>query len=75
MLGAVRSEYGTTREAVGQTLIRTPAGGTATLSQVAHVRVVEGPEAGSREHAEEKLRANLVIALERAWGGTAKFAT
>ena len=33
-----------TPEAVGQTLIRTAAGGTVTLSQVARVRIVEGPE-------------------------------
>lgn len=33
-----------TPEAVEQTLIRTPAGGTVTLAQVARVRVVEGPE-------------------------------
>ncbi|MEP7002883.1 MAG: CusA/CzcA family heavy metal efflux RND transporter, partial [bacterium] len=36
--------YRSTPEAVGQTLIRTPAGGTVTLAQLAHVSVVEGPE-------------------------------
>jgi cobalt-zinc-cadmium resistance protein CzcA len=36
--------YRATPEAVGQTLIRTPAGGTVMLSQVARLRVVEGPE-------------------------------
>jgi len=36
--------YRSTPEAVGQTLIRTPAGGTVTLSQVARLRIVEGPE-------------------------------
>jgi cobalt-zinc-cadmium resistance protein CzcA len=36
--------YRATPEAVGQTLIRTPAGGTVTLSQLAKVRAVEGPE-------------------------------
>ena len=36
--------YRSTPEAVGQTLIRTPAGGTVTLSQVARLRTVEGPE-------------------------------
>ncbi|MEO8622251.1 MAG: efflux RND transporter permease subunit, partial [bacterium] len=38
------ARYRSTPEAVGQTLIRTPAGGTVTLSQLAHVSVVEGPE-------------------------------
>ena len=36
--------YRATPEAVGRTLIRTPAGGTVTLSQVAKVNIVEGPE-------------------------------
>jgi len=36
--------YRGTPEAVGMTLLRTPAGGTVTLSQVARVRTVEGPE-------------------------------
>jgi cobalt-zinc-cadmium resistance protein CzcA len=36
--------YRSTPEAVGQTLIRTPAGGVVTLSQVARLRTVEGPE-------------------------------
>ena len=36
--------YRSTPEAVGQTLIRTPAGGMVTLSQVARLRTVEGPE-------------------------------
>jgi cobalt-zinc-cadmium resistance protein CzcA len=36
--------YRSTPEAVSQTLIRTPAGGTVTLAQVARVRTVEGPE-------------------------------
>ena len=38
------SEFRSTPEAVGQTLIRTPAGGTVTLSQVARVRAIEAPE-------------------------------
>ncbi len=38
------SAYRATPEAVGMTLLRTPAGGTVTLSQVARVRTVEGPE-------------------------------
>jgi cobalt-zinc-cadmium resistance protein CzcA len=36
--------YRATADAVGQTLIHTPAGGTVTLSQLAQVRSVEGPE-------------------------------
>ncbi|HET9012829.1 MAG TPA: efflux RND transporter permease subunit, partial [Gemmatimonadaceae bacterium] len=36
--------YRATPEAVGQTLIRTPSGGTVTLSQVARLRTVEAPE-------------------------------
>jgi cobalt-zinc-cadmium resistance protein CzcA len=38
------STYRSTPEEVGQTLMRTPAGGTVTLSQLAKVRIVEGPE-------------------------------
>lgn len=38
------AEYRTTPDAIGQTLIRTPAGGTVTLSQVATLRTVEAPE-------------------------------
>jgi cobalt-zinc-cadmium resistance protein CzcA len=41
--------FRSTPEAVEQTLIRTPAGGTVTLSQVARVRTVEGPEAINHE--------------------------
>jgi cobalt-zinc-cadmium resistance protein CzcA len=40
----LESGYRSTPEAVGQTLLRTPDGGTVTLSQVARVNVVEGPE-------------------------------
>jgi cobalt-zinc-cadmium resistance protein CzcA len=36
--------FRSTPEAVGQILLRTPAGGVVTLSQVARIRVVEGPE-------------------------------
>ena len=36
--------YRSTPDAVEQTLIRTPAGGTVTLGQVAHVQPVEAPE-------------------------------
>lgn len=45
----LEAAYRGTPEAVGQTLIRTPAGGTVTLSQVARVRVVEGPEVINHE--------------------------
>lgn len=38
-----------TPDAVGQTLIRTPAGGTVTLAQIARVRTVEGPEVINHE--------------------------
>ncbi len=38
------SGYRSTPDAVGQTLIRTPAGGTVALSQLAQVKIVEGPE-------------------------------
>jgi heavy metal efflux system protein len=41
--------YRSTPEAVGQTLIRTPSGGTVTLSQVASVRPVEAPEVINHE--------------------------
>jgi cobalt-zinc-cadmium resistance protein CzcA len=41
--------YRSTPEAVGQTLIRTPAGGTVTLSQVASVRAVDAPEVINHE--------------------------
>ena len=40
----LNGSYRATADAVGQTLIRTPAGGTVTLSQLAQVRAVEGPE-------------------------------
>src|ERR1043166_2820246 len=45
----VSSPYRSTPEAVGQTLIRTPAGGTVTLSQVARIRAVEAPEVINHE--------------------------
>jgi cobalt-zinc-cadmium resistance protein CzcA len=41
--------YRGTPEAVGLTLLRTPAGGTVTLSQVARMRTVEGPEVINHE--------------------------
>jgi heavy metal efflux system protein len=46
------SAYRTTPEAVGQTLIRTPAGGTVTLSQVARIQTVEGPEVVNHENGQ-----------------------
>jgi heavy metal efflux system protein len=36
--------FRSTPDAIGQLLIRTPAGGTVALAQVARVRTVEGPE-------------------------------
>ncbi len=45
-------EYRGTPEAIGQLLIVTPSGGRVTLSQVAQVRVVEGPELINHENAE-----------------------
>jgi cobalt-zinc-cadmium resistance protein CzcA len=41
--------YRSTPEAVGRILLRTPAGGTVTLSQVAGLRTVEGPEVINHE--------------------------
>ncbi len=38
------AQFRSTPELVGQTLIRTPAGGTVMLSQVARLRTVEAPE-------------------------------
>jgi len=48
LAGAFRS----TPEQIGPTLIRTPAGGTVTLSQVARVRMVEGPEVINHDNAQ-----------------------
>ncbi|MDB4876164.1 MAG: heavy metal efflux pump, CzcA family [Gemmatimonadetes bacterium] len=44
------ASYRSTPDAVGSTLIRTPAGGTVTLSQVARVNTVEGPEVVNHEN-------------------------
>ena len=41
--------YRSTPDAVGQTLIRIPSGGTVTLSQVSRVRIVEAPEVINHE--------------------------
>ena len=43
------ASFRSTPEAVQQTLIRTPAGGTVTLAQVARVQTVEGPEVINHE--------------------------
>ena len=43
------ASYRSTPEAVGQILLRTAAGGTVTLSQVARIRTVEGPEVINHE--------------------------
>jgi cobalt-zinc-cadmium resistance protein CzcA len=42
--------YRSTPDAVGSTLIRTPSGGTITLSQVARLNTVEGPEVINHEN-------------------------
>src|SRR6185369_1017920 len=42
--------YRSTPEAVRNTLVRTPGGGTVTLSQVARLRTVEGPEVINHEN-------------------------
>ena len=44
--------YRNTPEAVGQTLIRTPAGGTVTLSQLARLRTIEVPEVVNHENGQ-----------------------
>ncbi len=44
--------YRGTPEAIGQILLITPSGGRVTLSQVAEVKVVEGPELINHENAE-----------------------
>ncbi len=44
--------YRGTPEAIGQLLLTTPAGGRLTLSQVARVRVVQGPELINHENGE-----------------------
>jgi cobalt-zinc-cadmium resistance protein CzcA len=41
--------YRTTAEAIGQTLVRTPGGGTVSLEQVANLKIVEGPEVINHE--------------------------
>ena len=46
----LEAPYRSTPEAVGRTLIRTPAGGTVTLSQVARLNTVEGPEVINHEN-------------------------
>ena len=43
------AQFRSTPEAVGQTLIRTPAGGTVMLSQVARLHTVEAPEVINHE--------------------------
>lgn len=43
------ASYRSTPDAVGQTLIRTPAGGTVTLSQLARISAVEAPEVINHE--------------------------
>jgi cobalt-zinc-cadmium resistance protein CzcA len=45
----LEASFRSTPEAVGQTLIRTPSGGTVTLSQLAQVRPVDAPEVINHE--------------------------
>jgi cobalt-zinc-cadmium resistance protein CzcA len=45
----LQASFRSTPEAVGQTLIRTPSGGTVTLSQLAQVRPVDAPEVINHE--------------------------
>jgi cobalt-zinc-cadmium resistance protein CzcA len=53
--------YRSTPEAVGRILLRTPTGGTVTLSQVAALRTVEGPEVINHEGGQRYVvvRANV----------------
>lgn len=44
------SAYRSTSEAIGNTLISTPSGGTVALSQVARINTVEGPEVISHDN-------------------------
>ncbi|HMG12681.1 MAG TPA: efflux RND transporter permease subunit, partial [Gemmatimonadaceae bacterium] len=44
--------YRSTPEAVGQILLRAPSGATVPLSQVAEIRVVEGPEVVNHENGQ-----------------------
>src|SRR4029078_5370690 len=46
----LEAPYRSTPDAVGSTLIRTPAGGTVTLSKVARLNTVEGPEVINHEN-------------------------
>jgi cobalt-zinc-cadmium resistance protein CzcA len=63
--------YRATPEAVGQTLIRTPAGGTVALSQVARLRTVEGPEVVEHEGAQRYVVVQANV-RGRDLGGFAK---
>ena len=42
--------YRSTPEAIGNTLVATPSGGQVMLSQLAHIRTVEGPEVINHEN-------------------------
>ena len=44
--------YRSTPEAVGQILLRAPSGATVPLSQVAEIRIVEGPEVVNHENGQ-----------------------
>jgi cobalt-zinc-cadmium resistance protein CzcA len=48
----LEAPYRSTPEAVAATLIRTPAGGTVTLAQLARISTVEGPEVINHENGQ-----------------------
>jgi heavy metal efflux system protein len=64
------ARYRSTPEAVEQTLIRTPSGGTVLLSQVARVRFVEGPEVIDHEGGQRYVVVKSNV-RERDLGGFA----
>jgi cobalt-zinc-cadmium resistance protein CzcA len=63
--------YRGTPEAIGQLLLSTPAGGRIPLSQVAHVRVVEGPEVINHQDGERMVIVQSNV-RGRDLGGFAK---
>jgi cobalt-zinc-cadmium resistance protein CzcA len=65
------ARYRSTPEAVEQTLIRTPSGGTVLLSQVARVRAVEGPEVIDHEGGQRYVVVKSNV-RERDLGGFAR---
>ncbi len=63
--------YRGTPDAVGRLLLSTPAGGKVTLSQVARVRVVEGPEVINHQNGERMVIVQSNV-RGRDLGGFAK---